>query len=238
MSKLNVFGKPLGAALIASLGFVLSSCGGLPIGPPPSGQIYVLRPATTPPADTQPVTWQLAIALPDAPDGLDTDRIALIQSQSVMDYFAHVSWMDRTTQLVQSLMVEAFEKSGKIKAVARETEGLRPDYILQSDIRDFEAQYDVANGVPRVVVRISARLLVVPERNVIAITTVTGEAVASANTVPAVAAAFNTATGAALNDLVSWALHVPPSLGASVDHIGADKPMATHRTLRHRRHRH
>ncbi|MBI3677514.1 MAG: membrane integrity-associated transporter subunit PqiC, partial [Proteobacteria bacterium] len=222
---------------VATAGFVLASCGGLNIGPPPAGQLYVLRPATTPPTDAPAAQWQLAIALPDAPDSLDTNRIALIRSQSVMDYYANSAWVDHTTQLVQSLLVEAFEKSGKITAVARETEGLRSDYILQTDIRDFEAQYDVQDGIPHVTVRISARLLNIPQRNVISIITVDHEASASANSVPAVVAAFNTATGAALNEIVSWALKAPALPQANVDQIGADK---AEKPVSHRRrgHRH
>ena len=223
------------AVLVAMASLVLASCGGLNIGPPPAGQLYVLRPATTPPADAPVAQWQLAVALPDAPESLDTDRIALIRTQSVMDYYANSTWMDHTTQLVQSLLVEAFEKSGKINAVARETEGLRSDYILQTDIRDFEAQYDVQDGIPRVIVRISARLVNIPQRNVVSIITVTHEATASANSVPAVVAAFNTATGAALNEIVGWALRAPALPQANVDQIGADK---ADQPVSHRRRRH
>lgn len=224
----------MSAALVAALGVVIASCSGLNIGPPPAGQLYVLRPVTTPPADVAPVTWQLAIAVPGAPEGLDTDRIALIRSQTTVDYYANAAWMDHAPQLMQDLMVEAFEKSGKITAVAEETEGLRADYILQSDLRDFEAQYDVQDGIPRVLVKISARLVNIPQRNVIATITVRHEATASVNSVPAAVAAFNTATGAALDEIVRWALTTAaPADAASVDQIKADKP--AHRRRHHRR---
>lgn len=235
MSKRTISRKVLGTAVVLAASLVMASCSGLNIGPPPAGQLYVLKPATTPPSDIAPVTWQLAIAVPGAPEALDTNRIALIRYQSVMDYYANAAWVDHSTLLMQDLLVEAFEKSGKIKAVAEDTEGLRTDYILQTDIRDFEAQYDTQNGIPHVLVRISARLVNTPQRNVIATITVNQEAAASANSVPAVAAAFNAATGAALNDIVRWALTTAApadaaSVAASVDQINADRP------ARHRRH--
>ena len=38
-------------------------------------------------------------------------------------------------------MIEAFDSSDAIVAVGRDAAGLRADYFLQSDLRDFQASY-------------------------------------------------------------------------------------------------
>ena len=54
---------------------------------------------------------------------------------------------------------EAFEKSGRILAVAGESGAVHADYTLECEIRDFDAQYASDNGAPMIVVEIEARLL-------------------------------------------------------------------------------
>ncbi len=126
-----------------------------------------------------------------------------------MDYYANAAWNDRAPVMVQSLLLEAFEASGRIGAVGREDSGLRTDYLLQSELRDFEAQYDVPDAAPRIVVKLLLRLVKIPERNVVGTTLISREAQASANSLPAVADAFSEATGAAVKEAVDWTLAVP-----------------------------
>jgi len=73
-----------------------------------------------------------------------------------MDYYANSQWTDRVPLLLQSLLVEAFEKSGRIAAVGRETAGIRADYVLETEIRDFEAYYAVPDAAPNVRANITA----------------------------------------------------------------------------------
>mgnify|MGYP003345153382 CR=1 FL=1 len=49
---------------------------------------------------------------------------------------------------MQTLIIESLENSGKIVAVGRESVGLRADYILQSDLREFQAELDSRGGAP------------------------------------------------------------------------------------------
>jgi cholesterol transport system auxiliary component len=188
--------------------FVLAGCGSLlgPSGPPP--QIYRLAPGFPPAAGGAPVSWQLAVAPPNATQTLDTIRITLVRGET-MDYYADAQWNDTVPRLVQSLLVEAFEQSGRIAAAAPESAGLRANYVLATDIRDFDAQYDTANGAPNVVVKIEAKL--VGERgNVVASLNARQTARASQNNVAAVVAAFDQATGAALTQIVAWTLQASP----------------------------
>jgi cholesterol transport system auxiliary component len=186
----------------------LAGCGSLigPSNPPP--QIYRLAPASPAAPGGAQIGWQLTIGRPGASQTLDSERIALSRG-AMMDYFADAQWNDNVPRLLQSSAVEAFERSGRIAAVGPESAGLRADYLLETDIRDFEAQYDSTNGAPLVVVDIAARL-VDPRGKVITTREVRQTAPAGQNSVAGVVAAFDQATAAALADLVAWALQTPP----------------------------
>src|ERR1700733_4710411 len=110
--------------LAAAATLALAGCGSL-LGPSnPPAQIYRLQPDFPPSgAEGPPDSWQLAVSAPDVSRTLETDRIALLRGAR-MDYYADAQWNDSVPRLVQQLLVEAFEKSGRIPAVARESGGL------------------------------------------------------------------------------------------------------------------
>jgi cholesterol transport system auxiliary component len=196
----------LGGAVAALL--ALSACNSL-IGPSnPSQQIYRLAPPMSSQASGPPVPWQIAVARPDTTQTLDTNRIALLRG-SVMDYYADAQWNDSAPRLVQSLLVEAFDRSGRVQAATRDSAGLRADVTLASELRDFEAQYDNADAAPLVVVDVETKLL--DQRGqVIASHDARQTARASQNSVASVVDAFNAATAAALAQIVGWTLEATP----------------------------
>ncbi|HEY3777435.1 MAG TPA: ABC-type transport auxiliary lipoprotein family protein [Rhizomicrobium sp.] len=185
----------------------LGGCSNL-IGPSAAPQIYRLEPVLPPASAGAPTTWQLAIARPETMHALDTERIALSRG-AAMDYYADAEWNDTAPQLLQSLLVQAFEKNGRMAGVAAESAGLHADYLLATDIRDFEAQYDSGNGAPMVVVGIAAKLLD-NRGKVLASLDARGAARANRNSVPDVVTAFDSALGAALAQIVGWTLKLSP----------------------------
>jgi cholesterol transport system auxiliary component len=203
---------------VLALPLLLAGCGGLKdiVGPPPPLQLYMLRPAAAPPVAGAPVRWQLVVAVPDAPASLDGNRIALNPTPATMDYFANASWPDRVPLLVQGLLVEALDNTHRISA-ARDTAGLAPDYVLQSDIRDFQAHYAqalVAGAVsapPEIVVEIEAKLVASPDQRIIGSLDAVQRVTAQANTTDSIVAAFNQALGAALAQIVDWTLKTAPA---------------------------
>lgn len=187
----------------------LAGCSGM-IGPGPAPQLYVLHPALGPIPGATDAAWQLAVAQPSAPHSLDTDRIALALTPETMDYYANSAWQDRAPAIVQRALLEGFENSGKIAAVARDTQGIRADYLLQTDLRSFEARYDTPDTAPAAVVDIAAKLLRTSDRNIVTSLQSRHTATAAANTVTAVVAAFDTALGGAVEEIVTWVLKAPP----------------------------
>ena len=195
------------AVFVSALAFFAVACGSLigPSNPPP--QIYRLSPQMPPEATGAPVTWQLAVARPDTTQTLDTDRIALLRG-SVVDYYADAQWNDSVPRLVQSLLVEAFDRSGRVQAATRDS-SLRADLTLTSELRNFEAQYDNAGAAPMIVIDIQAKLL---DHNgqVIVSLDARQSARATQNSVAGVVEAFDQAMAAALAQIVGWTLQATP----------------------------
>jgi cholesterol transport system auxiliary component len=197
------------ARLLAVLFSVsLTGCGGL-LPEPPKRTLYRIEPVLAAPARLPQIPVQLLVAVPVAPAGLDTARIALSRSPLSLDYFADAEWADRAPLLVQSVLIDAFEKSRAVGAVARDSAAFRADFVLETTIRDFQAAYDAPNGSPRVSVALNAKLVKIPERKIVGQTTLSREAGVAANDVPAVVRAFGEALGAAAGDLVAWTVTNP-----------------------------
>ena len=83
------------------------------------------------------MNWQLIVEEPLAPTGLNTTRILLHRSAIELEYYARANWTDRAPAMVHTLIVESFENSSKIVAVGCESLGLRADYVLKLELREF-----------------------------------------------------------------------------------------------------
>jgi cholesterol transport system auxiliary component len=198
-------------ALLASTAaaLVLTACSNI-IGPPEASPLYVLDPANPTATGGPPVVWQLSIVLPEAPDSLDTVRIALLQPNGQLDYYANSNWQDRLPFLVQSSLVEAFEASGRTPGVGRDSEGIKSDYLLVTDIRALEARYDVADAPPMAQVRIEAKLINAHTRTIVLSSDAHSEVRAAQNSVLSVVAAMNRALADVQSQIVTWVLTAPP----------------------------
>jgi cholesterol transport system auxiliary component len=211
--------------LVGASALVLSACGGNLIGPPDAGSIYPVRPSFPPaPAGAAKVTWARSVLRPDVPGGLDSDRIALLQPDGTMDYYAKASYPDRLPAMVQRALLEGFEASGRIEAVAREEDALHADYNLLVEVRDFQAVYATQDGVPGVVVALNAKLTTNHGRKIIAVTTVTQKGDAGVNSAGAAVQALQQALAAAVTQVVTWTLDTAPTVvpGTSTDAAAAD----------------
>lgn len=192
--------RMLGVALLLGL----AACSTLN---PTAPHLYTLTPrasvAPGPKAD-----WQLLVETPSAAAGIDTPRIALARTPTSLDYFADVSWADRAPNMVQGLIVQTFEDSGRIVSVGRDTVGLRSDYVLKSELRDFQAEYATPGAAmpDRVHVRLSAKLVAMPRRTIEAGETFEASAPVRGRSFTDVITAFDEALGKVTGELVTWSL--------------------------------
>jgi cholesterol transport system auxiliary component len=183
-----------------------SSCTSLIPGGGAPPQLYVLTRKSTFPPDLPQVSRQLLVDTPIAPAEIDTTRVALSRSPTTIDYFANAAWSDRAPAMVQSLLIESFEQTGKIPSVARDTAVLRADYILLPELRRFEARYQNGEAPPTVLVRLLVRLIKMPERTIIGEDIAEGRETATANAMDAIVEAYNEALGSVMKRLVTWTL--------------------------------
>ena len=194
------------AALAAAL--LLGGCELIKAAEEPT-DLYTVTPKSTFDTDMPAVLWQLAVEVPGASANLSTSRIAIAQSPTSSDYYSKTAWTDRAPLMVQTRIVDSFENSKKIVAVARESIGLRANYVLQSDLRNFEAMY-FYGGTPIAHVRIVAKLVRMPDRQIIAVGTFERCVRARADKVPKVVEAFDQALGSVMKRLVAWTLKAAP----------------------------
>jgi cholesterol transport system auxiliary component len=206
-------GKIQGASrrlvLIGVSALALSGCGKDLLGPPEPGPIYPVRPVFAT-AQGAKVSWALSILRPDVAGGLDSDRIALMQIDGSLDYYAKATYPDRVSPIVQQALVDAFEASGRIDAVAPEQSALHADYNLITEVKDFAAHYSQPDGIPSVTVAITAKLATAHGRAIVSSFSTVQSGTASANSAAATAQAVQQALGTAVTQIVNWALTAPP----------------------------
>ena len=201
---------PRRSLLTAGCGLALAGCGAatdIILGQPPA--LYTLTPKSTFDADLPTVNWQLLVETPIASGPLDTVRIALKEDAFRIQYFADVAWSARAPEMVQTLIVESFENSDRIVSVGRESIGLRADYVMKSELREFQAEYDGASlgsTPPQIRVRLNVKLVRIPERIIIASSNIERIEQPTVNDIPTIIEAFDTALGKVLRRAVEGVL--------------------------------
>jgi cholesterol transport system auxiliary component len=190
-----------------TLGLV-AACGIIPT-PQPAPQLYTLSPKSTFKSSLDAVDWQLGVELPSAPAGLSLARIAVTRKPLTLEYFAGAQWVDDAPAMVQRLLIESFENSNRIVGVGRLAVALRADYVLQPELREFQAEYRDGQKVPRVRVRINAKLIKMPERRIVASSTFERIMDAPDNRMPEIVKTFDQALGKVMRDVVVWVLETP-----------------------------
>jgi len=193
----------LGLSLAAAL--LLTGCTDMLLssGPPPA--YFTLSPKSTFDENLPTVDWQLVVEKPVTSGSLATQRVALTQDPMQIEYFANARWSEAAPQLIQTLLVESFENSNKIVAVGRQAIGLRSDFNLKSELREFQAEYG-GDKVPTVRVRINAKIIRQARRQIIASRTFEKQVKAKGSSMAAVIRAFDNALGKILKRIVGWTL--------------------------------
>jgi cholesterol transport system auxiliary component len=170
----------------------------------PAAQTYILRAHSAPAARRTARTEgaSLRVERPAAAPGLQSARIVLVQSDHRMGYFAGTQWAAELPLLVEELAVERLRASGDWTAVQAADSPFASAWFLQITIRRFEAQY-TADAAPTAQVVFDCALGRRADRALLASFSAQGSAVASANRVSAVVAAFDEAVNAALDELAA-----------------------------------
>ncbi|MEJ2136887.1 MAG: ABC-type transport auxiliary lipoprotein family protein [Desulfofustis sp.] len=174
-------------------------------GPPPD--LYNLTPKSTFSDDLPEIDKQLTIEEPLASGGLDNNRIALHPHSTRIKYFANARWSERAPKMLQTLLVESFENANKIVAVGRQSIGLRSDYTLKTELREFQVEHDAEAKIFTVRVRINAKLVQQPKRNIVGSHSFEHTVeITDDSGMDSIIIAFDQAAGRVLKKLVEWTL--------------------------------
>lgn len=198
--------KHLRCAALIVLGLLVAGCSGLLRSNAPPVQVYTLRaPAASSDSGAGPasaVDASLRVAHPLVGPGLGTSQIVLLQPDHRMNVYAASAWAADAPALLESLAVETLRSSGHWRSVADAESPFPSDYLLQISVARFDADYsDDSSAPPTVRVTLDCTLGREEGRDIIATFVASGSAVASANRLGEVVAAFQQATDAAMASL-------------------------------------
>jgi cholesterol transport system auxiliary component len=201
--------------LLLAAALALTGCVGdiLPKPQPPPA-LYRLTAAGDFPSSATLAPIQLQIDIPRAEAALDTTRIALSRSATTLDYFADAAWTDRLPVVLQAQLLASFQNAHRIVALGGTGGAARNDAILVIELRHFEAQYGAA-GPPQWRIEMSADLIAVVDRRVIATRLFTGNTAVPQNDMPAIVGGADQAWRGVATQIVNWAADTlarqPPS---------------------------
>lgn len=158
----------------------------------PVSSSYVLAPAPAGSTGIARSDADLSIGRPDLAPGLDSERIAVLKGRQ-LDYYRAAQWGGRTTEVVQTLLVDSFQDQQLFRSVTPEQSRVASDYVLDVSVRDFQAEYAIEGTAPTARVTILCRLIRVTDRQLVDSYAATAQSRASDNRMTAVAAAFEEA---------------------------------------------
>lgn len=187
---------------LLAMSLALAGCTGSLLGSSaPAPETYRLAGASLPDRGER-LPLAIAVARPGAAPALDTDRVAVVQSDSRFDYFAGLRWSEPAPQMLQQQLVRALAADGRFEAVVGAPSRVPADLLLDVELRRFEAVYAADGGAP--VVRVELQVSLVDPRKArrLASFVVAESAPAAANRRAAVVAAFDRATAEAVRSAV------------------------------------
>jgi cholesterol transport system auxiliary component len=145
--------------------FFLTGCSGLLTSKQNVDQFYTVNALKTYPQTHEAVDATIVIQNAAISKGLEGNKIMLMHSPQRLDYFAMARWSAPLSTMVQTSLVESFENSEVLERVSGERAGIKPDYSLLLEVQDFQAEYQEMNEAPIIHIKLVAKLVDYPQRN-------------------------------------------------------------------------
>jgi cholesterol transport system auxiliary component len=182
--------------LVAAFASLIAGCstGSLLDSELPVPTNYIIAPLPPAAGPTRSAASQVDIAIgrPDVAPGLDTSRIAVLRGRQ-LDYFRSVQWGGNTLEVVQALLVSSLQDQQLFRSVTSEQARVAGAYMLDSEVRDFQAEYAGSTEAPTIRVTIVGRLIRIADRALVDTVPATATRVATDNRMTEIAAAFEAA---------------------------------------------
>lgn len=151
------------------------------------------------------VDWQLMVVRPSADQMHDSQRILVRPEPSRLQVYGGSSWSESLPDMLHSMLLRAFEDSGRIHAVTRQSSSMRARFGLILDVRAFEAVYD-EDANPAVDIQIHAKLIHASTTRVVSARTFRHWQRSNGTDVSSVVDAFTLGTRDFVEELVGWTL--------------------------------
>ncbi|HET9034479.1 MAG TPA: ABC-type transport auxiliary lipoprotein family protein [Dokdonella sp.] len=148
------------------------------------------------------IRWQLLVDTPHASAALDTTRIAVMTRPGVLEVYADARWRDPAPAMLRSLIVQAFDKDGRVGGVSAIDSGLNGDYSLSMDLRDF--QIELVDGSARAAIRFTARLFDYRSNRIVSSRSFEAEVAAAGSDIASAMVAFEQALDQLMPEVVDW----------------------------------
>jgi len=190
----------LAGLMAGSVGQSVTGCG--LIGPPP--RQFTLTSVTNFPHAFSPVKW-FVVDEPTAARQIDTSRIALMRGPFQVEYYADVEWTDSAPAMVQLLLMQSFQNTGRLPVVAPTRQTLTTDFLLLSNLQKFQVEND-ASGMPQATVVLETTLLKMPRQTPVATARFQKATPINSKSTGTVTAAFDTSLGDVMRHVVEWTL--------------------------------
>jgi cholesterol transport system auxiliary component len=182
------------ALALASLG---AGCAGSKVE-----AIYELS-ALPSPAVASGTTKQILVPEPRALDSLASPKIAVKPTALTIAYYPKVQLQDSAPKVLQRVLLDTFQNTGKVKAAGLPGQSLLIDYQIVTDIRAFQVE---TYGADQAHIEVAAKLLNDANGNVVADRVFTAVVPISGDSAEAAAAGLNAAVQQLALDVVSWTL--------------------------------
>lgn len=159
----------------------------------PPSQLYTISAATPESTAATVLAADLIVARPLPRPGLDTERIAVRYADRRFDYYAAARWGAEAADVVQDLLIDSLRGSGGLRTVHGHLSAFASQYVLESELRDFQAEYAQEGDLPTVRVTLVCTVGRVRDRAALATFTSSAAVRAEDNSQRAVVAAFESA---------------------------------------------
>jgi cholesterol transport system auxiliary component len=143
---------------------------------------------------------QLAVSEPSAVQPLDSDRILVRRADGTLATLARAQWSDRLPKLLQSRIVQSFERAGAVGRVSAFGGAVTPDLTLDIEVHVFEIDVGAGQGH----IELAAKIASAQTGRVVAARIFQASAPGPTEG-PAAVSSLDQALGQLLPELVHWA---------------------------------
>lgn len=171
--------------------------------------LYLLTPKSTFDPNLPRLRQQIVVTEPNATAAVNNDRITVQPTALEVRFLPGARWVDRAPLIVQTLLIESYENSGKVDAVGRSAIGLRADYLVVTDVREFQARVtdsDTPAAPLEAHVNLNMKIVDAVSDQIIASRSFERYQRAESDNAFDIVAAFDVALGRVMKESVEWSV--------------------------------